>query len=255
MNRVEALKKKMDMGKLLKGFFLTMADSAVSEIGGYAGYDYVWIDAEHAPLGRQEILRHIMAAQGSGCAAFVRVPGSDPSQMKAILDMGPDGVIFPFTNNPKIAREEIQACLYPDQGGVRGQGPIRAIRYGLDEEGAYIANAAASVFKVGQIETLEGYENLDAILDVKGFDSFFIGRADLGRSIAGSKKQVDLDQAFTDICRRVREKGYYMGAAIGASAAEAEDAKSRGVQWVVFGQDVKILAEGLKRNLENLKEL
>ena len=182
-------------------------------------------------------------------------PGSDPSQMKAILDMGPDGVIFPFTNNPKIAREGIQACLYPDQGGVRGQGPIRAIRYGLDEEGAYIANAAASVFKVGQIETLEGYENLDAILDVKGFDSFFIGRADLGRSIAGSKKQVNLDQAFTDICRRVREKGYYMGAAIGASAAEAEDAKSRGVQWVVFGQDVKILAEGLKRNLENLKEL
>ena len=102
MNRVEALKKKMDQGKLLKGFFLTMADPAVSEIGGYAGYDYVWIDAEHAPLGRQEILRHIMAAQGSGCAAFVRVPGSDPSQMKAILDMGPDGVIFPFTNNPKI---------------------------------------------------------------------------------------------------------------------------------------------------------
>ena len=50
MNRVEALKKKMDQGKLLKGFFLTMADSAVSEIGGYAGYDYVWIDAEHAPL-------------------------------------------------------------------------------------------------------------------------------------------------------------------------------------------------------------
>ena len=165
MDRVEALKKKMDEGKLLKGFFLTMADPAVSEMAGYAGYDYVWIDAEHAPLGRQEILHHIMAAQGSGCAAFVRVPGAERSQMKAILDMGPDGVIFPFTNNVEVAKEEIRSCLYPDDGGVRGQGPIRAIRYGLDSEDEYIAAAKHRVFKVGQIETVEGYENLDAILD------------------------------------------------------------------------------------------
>ncbi|MDO5424899.1 MAG: aldolase/citrate lyase family protein [Eubacteriales bacterium] len=254
MDRVAALKKKMEEGKLVKGFFLTMADPAVSEMAGYAGYDFVWIDAEHAPLGRQEILHHIMAAQGTGCAAFVRVPGADRTQMKAILDMGPDGVIFPFTNNVEIAREEIQACLYPDQGGVRGQGPIRAIRYGLDAEDAYIASADTKVFKVGQIETVEGYENLDEILDQKGFDSFFIGRADLGRSIIGSGKDYDLDQVFGDICKRAREKGYYVGAAIGATAEDAADVKSRGVQWAVFGQDARILAEGLKGNLERLRE-
>lgn len=254
MDRVEALKKKMDEGKLLKGFFLTMADPAVSEMAGYAGYDYVWIDAEHAPLGRQEILHHIMAAQGSGCAAFVRVPGAERSQMKAILDMGPDGVIFPFTNNVEVAKEEIRSCLYPDDGGVRGQGPIRAIRYGLDSEDEYIAAAKHGVFKVGQIETVEGYENLDAILDQEGFDSFFVGRADLGRSIIGSGKTYDPDEMFSDICRRVRDRGYYLGAAIGPEPADAEDVKRRGVQWIVFGQDARILSGGLKANLEKLKD-
>ena len=67
MERLEALKKKMDSGKLVKGFFLTMADPMVSEIAGYAGYDYIWIDAEHGPLDRQEIFHHIVAAQGTGC--------------------------------------------------------------------------------------------------------------------------------------------------------------------------------------------
>ena len=81
MERVKRLKEKMESGKLVKGFFLTMADPVVSEIAGFAGYDYVWIDAEHGPLGRQEILHHIMAAQGSGCAAFVRVPGIDRTML------------------------------------------------------------------------------------------------------------------------------------------------------------------------------
>ncbi len=253
MNRVEELKKKMDSGRLVKGFFLTMADPMVSEMAGYAGYDYVWIDAEHGPLGRQEILHHIMAAQGSGCAAFVRVPGVDRSMLKAILDMGPDGIIFPFTNSREIAEEAVRACSYPDFGGVRGQGPIRAIRYGLSDEGEYIQTAHENVLKIAQIETMEGYENLDEILQVRGIDSLFIGAADLSRSIQGRNDGTDLNTVYEDICRRVRRCGKYLGAAIGATAPEAQRVKNLGVQWVVFGQDARALANALKTNLDAIK--
>lgn len=40
---------------------------------GKVGFDFVWIDGEHAPLDKKEKLYHIMAAQGAGSAAFVRV--------------------------------------------------------------------------------------------------------------------------------------------------------------------------------------
>jgi len=167
MNQLGKLKKKLSEGKLVKGFFLTMADQMVSEMAVYAGYDYVWIDAEHGPLDRQVIFHHIVAAQGSGCVASVRVPIAEPSSMKAILDMGPDGVIFPFINNKENAKTAVTACVYPDSAlhGIRGQGPARAIRYGFDEEGDYLKNAYEKVFKVMQVETLEGYENLDALKD------------------------------------------------------------------------------------------
>ena len=254
MRRVERIKQKMDSGKLVKGFFLTLEDPAVSEMAGYAGYDYVWIDAEHAPLGRQEILHHVMAAQGADCAAFVRVPGNDRTMLKAILDMGPDGVIFPFVNSKEIAEEAVRACAYPDEGGVRGQGPIRAIRYGLEKESDYIAHAYEQVFKVMQIETLEGYENLDEIMEVRGIDSLFIGAADLGRSIRGKNdKNISLNTVYDDICKRVRAAGKYLGVAIGPSAEDALRVKEKGAQWVVFGQDARILAEGLKNNLQVLE--
>ena len=87
MNHADRIREKIAAGKLVKGFFLNMADPMVSEMAGYIGYDYVWIDAEHGPLDRQEIFHHIVAAQGAGCAAFVRVPGVDAKAMKAILDM------------------------------------------------------------------------------------------------------------------------------------------------------------------------
>ena len=254
MERVEALKQKMQSGKLVKGFFLTMTDPIVSEMAGYAGYDYVWIDAEHGPHDRQEILHHIMAAQGSGCAAFVRVPVADRNMLKAILDMGPDGIIFPFVNSAEIAKEIVRACAYPDFGGVRGQGPIRAIKYGLLNEGEYIANAYEKVLKIAQIETMEGYENLDEILAVDGLDSLFIGAADLGRSIKGRNDGTKLDVVYEDICRRVRAKGRFLGVAIGPTAEEAKRVKDLGAQWVVFGQDARALAMALKNNLDAIAE-
>ena len=176
--------------------------------------------------------------------------------MKAILDMGPDGIIFPFTNSAEVAKEAVRSCSYPDYGGVRGQGPIRAIRYGLINEDEYIQTAYGRVLKIMQIETLEGYENLDEIMEVPGIDSLFIGAADLGRSINGQtgEKQYELSAVYDDICKRVRAKGLTLGAAIGATREEAAKAVDKGIQWVVFGQDARVLADGLKRNFDELAD-
>ncbi len=255
-SNLDRIRNKLAQGRLVKGFFLNMADPMVSEMAGYAGYDYIWIDAEHGPLDRQEIFHHIVAAQGSGCCAFVRVPAANPAYMKAILDMGPDGVIFPFVNNKAIAETAVKACSYPDQGGIRGQGPIRAIQYGLLDEDDYIQSSYQKVFKIMQIETVEGYQNLDEIMTVDGIDSLFIGAADLGRSIKSMPPSAKMELAliYDDICRRVREKGLYLGAAIGADKEEAARAVAKGIQWVVFGQDSRILAGGLKANLDKLAD-
>ena len=74
-------------------------------------------------MDRREVYHHVMAAQSAGACAFVRVPGVEYQQIKHVLDMGPDGVIFPFVNSAEIARTAVAACTYPADGGKRGIGP------------------------------------------------------------------------------------------------------------------------------------
>ena len=52
--------------------------------------------------------------------------------------MGPDDIIFPFVNTADIARQAVEACTYPADGGKRGIGPLRAIHYGVDNEPDYL---------------------------------------------------------------------------------------------------------------------
>ena len=74
MNKVDRIREKIAAGKLVKGFFLNMADPMVSEMAGYIGYDYVWIDAEHGPLDRQEIFHR--SGAGSRLCGICQGAGS-----------------------------------------------------------------------------------------------------------------------------------------------------------------------------------
>ena len=102
--RLRKITGKMERGEPVIGVFVLLADASVSEIVGYSGCDFVWIDSEHGMMDRREIYHHVLAAQSAGACAFVRVPGVEYYQIKNTLDMGPDGVIFPFVNTPEIAK-------------------------------------------------------------------------------------------------------------------------------------------------------
>lgn len=255
MRNLERLKNKIEEGKLVYGVFVTIADSCISEIIGYAGYDFVWIDAEHAALDRREIYHHIVAAQSAGAAAFIRVPGVNPEQVKAIIDMGPDGIIFPFVENKETAELAVKACSYPPRG-IRGQGPIRAIRYGLDDENDYISKADSCFWTILQIENLEGYNHLDEIMSVKGFDSIFIGPGDLSRSIdlPSEEKNTKIQEILNDMSERLSEKNIIVGTATSSSLPDIKKCASRGAKWLTISQDVRVISTSLKNNLDTILE-
>lgn len=253
-SRIDSFREKIAQGKHPVGFFVTMSDMSVCEMAGMAGYDFVWIDAEHAPFDRREVFCHIMAAQSAGACAFVRIPGADPYRVKAILDMGPDGIIFPFVQSKEVAELAMASCIYPPRG-IRGQGPVRAIKYGLDDEGEYIAKHREKTLRICQIENLAGYEALDEIMNVDGIDSLFIGAADLSRSIADSSEagKRKLDEIYNDICFRTLKKGLLLGAAGGVTCNEVKPLMERGVQWLVCGQDARMISGTMKHNLEQIR--
>jgi 2-dehydro-3-deoxyglucarate aldolase/4-hydroxy-2-oxoheptanedioate aldolase len=243
--RLQKIRRKMDGGEPVVGVFVLLADSSVSEIVGYAGCDFAWIDSEHGMIDRREIYHHIMAAQAAGACAFVRVPGVNADQIKHILDMGPDGVIFPFVNNAEIAREAVAACTYPSGGGRRGIGPLRAIHYGIESEPEYLKTSREETMLIFQIETAEAAENLEAIAAVPGYDSLFVGPADLGMSLVGlspAEKAARIEEVTIRAGEIARRHGKYLGSCAGPTKESVRALMGKGCHWMTIAQDVRIIS-------------
>ena len=253
--RLRKIVEKMNNGQPVVGVFVELADSSISEIVGYSGCDFVWIDTEHGMMDRREVYHHVLAAQSAGACAFVRVPGVEYYQVKNTLDMGPDGIIFPFVNNADIARQAVEACTYPADGGKRGIGPLRAIKYGVDNEPDYLKVAKDEVWKIFQIESMTAVPHIEEIAAVPGFQSLFIGPADLGMSMVDVKPE-DKGALIADIQRRVAKaaaaNGKFTGSCASPTRESCMEMVGRGVQWMTIAQDARILRGMLTKAVKDI---
>jgi len=244
--------------ELVVGTMLQSNDSCIAELFGRVGYDFVWIDAEHGPLDKGDILKMIMAAQGAGIAAFVRVAWNDPVLVKPIIDMGADGIIFPMTFNAEDARRAVRSCLYPPAGN-RSSGPIRVISYGFDNELEYIKKSDSSIWKILQIEHIDAVNNLDEILSVEGIDTIHVGPWDLSGSIGllAQTEHPEVQKLCDIIEKKVKEHRIPFGAGTGPDVKSVEKWVARGVSWVNVSADYELLvksASEILREVRNLKK-
>ena len=159
----EALKKKIINGEKTIGTHINFNDIAVGKIAGLAGYDFVWIDMEHSYLSYENLLSLIVAVHSTGGQVIVRAPQDDLTATKKILEMGPDGIIFPMIKTPEAANRLISYTIYPPHG-IRGFGPMNAVDYGFNDVTEYIASNHKTMCRFIQIEHIEAVQNLDEII-------------------------------------------------------------------------------------------
>lgn len=175
---INTFKRALADGQTLFGCWLSLADAGAAEIVGTTGFDWVLIDAEHAPNDIRSIRAQLSALQDSDSPALVRVPVGETWLIKQVLDVGAQTVMVPMVESADQARELVRACTYPP-GGTRGVGTAaaRATRFGAT--GDYVATADAQICLLVQVESRAGIAALDDILAVDGIDGVFIGPADL----------------------------------------------------------------------------
>ena len=95
MNNINVFKERIRSGRVCVGTGITFTDPAVSELCAEAGFDFVWINMEHGPIGIESVLNHIMTLRGTNTAPFVRVRCNDLNVIKPVLDLMPAAVIVP----------------------------------------------------------------------------------------------------------------------------------------------------------------
>ena len=73
-------------GEVLHGVLAAIPSAVATQAIAAAGADFILIDREHAPIGREAMHAMIAATAGTACGALVRVPGIDEAEVKVALD-------------------------------------------------------------------------------------------------------------------------------------------------------------------------
>lgn len=244
-----ALKQRLRDGGVAVGAFLTLADPAVAEILAGAGYDWVWVDTEHAPWSLRDLQTSLMPFLRTTTVPIVRVAWNDPVRIKQVLDAGALGVVGPMVRDVAEAEALVAACRYPPVG-TRGFGPRRASAWGRNIE-PYMAHANDAIFVMPQIEDWRTAEIIDKVLAVPGIDGVAIGPNDLSGTV-GVLRQHDhpkVKGAIDRILAAARTRGIPACMGIVTPPARIAELTAAGVRLVLVAADVGLLVGGFDRAL------
>jgi 4-hydroxy-2-oxoheptanedioate aldolase len=165
------------------GIWNGIPHSYAAELCAGAGFDFVVIDAEHAPFSLEQIVIQLQAmSRYPDCSPIVRIPSGDPVVMKRLMDAGVQSFIIPMVESAAQAKNMVEAIHYPPKG-IRGVGTALARAAQWNRVNNYFKDANDQMFLITQIESVAGVNALDEIVKVEGIDIIFLGPADLAGSM------------------------------------------------------------------------
>ena len=242
------------------GTHVMLSDPAICEIFGQMGYDYIWLDLEHSALSFREIYNSMNAANLRGTPVIVRVPQDDLTFTKKVMEMGPDGIIFPMVNTPEDAKRLIGYTLYPPYGN-RGFGPLRAVRYGDIDAKEYTGQGHIdNVCRFIQIESKTAIENLDQMAQIPYIDGFIFGPVDLSGTLGCLTEVLDENGETQKWMKKaiaiLKAHGKYVGISYGDTRPEViRHWHDMGIDMISVGSDFDYLYQCGRRALDALRQV
>lgn len=245
-------------GKPSIGTWLQLPSPDVAEIMARAGYDWVAVDMEHGSFGPGMLPDVFRAIECGGAAPFARLPEATKVWIKAALEAGAQGLIFPMIESGKQLADAIDLATYPGQDfwrngetapAYRGVGFCRANEFGKNFNG-YRQDTAPRIFIVAQIEHIRAVENIGEILGHSRLDAIMVGPYDLSGSMGLTARfdEPAFQAAMTKIAAACAEHGAVMGAHVVDNDPEALRAEiRRGSRFIAYGIDTVFLWKASQR--------
>ncbi|BCL25493.1 HpcH/HpaI aldolase/citrate lyase family protein [Streptomyces aurantiacus] len=235
-----------DRGTTPLGTWLKIAAGEPVEIMAYAGFDFVVIDMEHAPLDPQTAYRLINSAAALGMVPLVRVPDTTASTIQKILDAGAMGILVPHVDTVEQAAAVGQACRFPPHGTRGAGGTSRAGAWGLRPNADYLATGNDDVLCIPQLESVEAIRAAPEILALDSVDSVFVGAADLSMSMGATPASPQVLELIASAIDAAHARGKSCGLAFGGVPERAARAVREGCDFVVLSNDTSMLAEAAR---------
>jgi 2-dehydro-3-deoxyglucarate aldolase len=237
------------------GTWLQIPNPDVAEIIGGAGYDWAAVDMEHGAFTRSDLSNLFRSLECRGVLPFARLLEATQAQIKAALDSGARGLIFPMIASRAQLDSAVAQALYPGglefDGGRRGVGFSRANGYGEELE-AHLEKTrgkARDIVLIAQIEHVDALAELDAIFSHPRLDAYMIGPYDLSASmgLTGNFTHPAFLEALETIALKAQEHTVPKGFHVVQPDPDTLAAKIlAGYSFLAYGIDAVFLALAAK---------
>jgi 4-hydroxy-2-oxoheptanedioate aldolase len=236
-----AFKAALRAGRPQIGLWLGLADAYASELFASTGFDWLALDAEHAPNDVRSILAQLQAVAPYPVHAVVRPASGDTTLLKRYLDIGAQTVLVPMVESAEQAARIVAATRYPP-AGIRGVGSALARASRWNQVSDYLRCCEQEICVLVQVESAAGLDNLPAIAATAGVDGVFFGPADLAASLGllGNTTDQKVQDAIAGGIKRVRTAGKAAGV-LSADPALALKYLGLGALFVAVGIDTTLL--------------
>jgi 4-hydroxy-2-oxoheptanedioate aldolase len=246
-------KAALKWNQLQLGCWLGLADAYVAEISASAGFDWLVIDAEHAPNDLRSIIAQLQVIGASESQAVVRPPIGETWIIKRLLDAGVQNLLIPMVESGAQARELVAAVTYPPHG-VRGVGSALARASGFAAVPDYLQTARDEICLIVQVENRKGIAALDEILAVDGIDGVFIGPSDLAADMGylGQAGAPEVKEAVLDAMRKIVASGKAAGILTMDEELQAQ-CRDIGANFIATEIDVTLFAKAMRQSAAQAK--
>jgi len=241
--------KRIKNNEAVFGSWIYLTDPAVTEIIATAGYDFVIFDLEHGRLNENIAYNMSLALGDSKCIPIMRVAANQSDQIKKALETGALGIMVPFINNKEEAERAVKASKYAPEGN-RGVDYGRGQKWGKDTQTYYnTANKMIAVILI--VDSKEGVNNIDSIVEVAGIDVILPGVYDLSGAygVPGQTSHPQVLEAVEKIVQACKRKEISIAAF--ATNREAIEKKMRqGARFIELTVDTDLLWQAAERSMK-----
>jgi 4-hydroxy-2-oxoheptanedioate aldolase len=240
---VNSFKRALQKGLPQIGLWVGLADSYVAELLASTGFDWLMIDAEHAPNDPRSVLRQLQAVAPYPVHPIVRPVHGSVELIKQYLDIGAQTLLVPMVETAEQAALMVAATRYPTRG-IRGVGSALARSSRWNQIPGYLHHSDDEMCVLVQIESVAALDNLEAIAAVPGVDGVFFGPADLSASMGLIGKPMDpaVQAAIAHGITTVTQAGKAAGC-LTSDNQVARDYFAKGATFVAVGVDTSLLVK------------
>lgn len=148
-----------------------------------AGFDWIFIDAEHGAFDVETIQDLSRVATDNDLVPIVRVASMEYDLVARALDCGGLGVIFPRVESVELLAQAVSWTKFPPMG-IRGFGLTPThVNYKKATIPEILEHVNRESMVVLQIETQRALDMRDELLSVPGIDAVMVGPVDLSISL------------------------------------------------------------------------